>query len=319
MLFSKVINSELKNGAKLKRIHLPLTSCKAMYVIELFKKGILFDSHCHLNDSSFDKDRDDVVKRAKNAGVEHIIDIGIDVESSKKAVANSKKYTSLFASVGVDPENIIPGSDLFHKELFDLSDGEFAKKLESLRKELGELAKNEKVLLIGETGIDNYWLTKSVESGDIDSEDQRKSLQMQEMLFRMHCQLSKKSQKPLTIHSRNAIDDCLEILTEEDIPARMAIFHSLTPDIGDNEEKFYKKSGQILEKGYLIGVNGIITFKNAEMIRNVYRKFFELGDLEKMYKAGFVFETDAPFLSPEPKRGERNEPGNLVYILEQIH
>lgn len=278
----------------------------------------LFDSHCHLNDSAFDADRDGVVKRAKESGVEAIIDIGVDVKSSQKAIRNSEKYETVYAAVGVDAENLIPGSDLFQKDLFRLSDDEFDEKLNQIKRGLEKLAGHEKVIMIGETGMDNYWLVKRANSGSLSEKNQLTSLQRQEKMFRIHCEIALETSKPLSIHSRNAIDRCLRIVEEEKILEQMAVFHSLTADLGDDEEKFYKKVKKILERGHLIGVNGIITFKNADLIRNVYNRFFDLNaiDLEKMYKAGFVFETDAPFLSPEPKRGECNEPRNLKYILK---
>ncbi|MBN1331546.1 TatD family hydrolase [Candidatus Dojkabacteria bacterium] len=289
-----------------------------MRFIDIVKNASLFDSHCHLNDSTFDNDRDDVVKRAQSSGVEVIIDIGINIESSKKAIQNTEKYELVYASVGIDPENLIPGSDLFDEKISNLSDADFDKQLDDWNSDLEELAEDEKVLMVGETGLDNFWFTKALVAGELNEVQAQKSLERQERLFKMHCELSKQTKKPLTIHSRNAINLCLEILQEEKIPEQTAVFHSLTPDIDDDEENFRKKVEEILSRGYFIGVNGIITFKNAKIIRNVYKKFFELGDLEKMYEAGFIFETDAPFLAPEPKRGERNEPGNLGHLLKNL-
>ncbi|MBD3280782.1 hypothetical protein GF389_04635, partial [Candidatus Dojkabacteria bacterium] len=281
-----------------------------MTFASLLKNLKLFDSHCHLNDSSFDPDRNEVVERALKNGVEAIVDIGIDIKSSKKAIQNAEKYDSVYAAVGVDAENLIPGSDLFQKELFELPDVEFDKKLGQLKKELSELASHDKVIMIGETGMDDYWLQKSIEEEKIAEGDREESLKRQEKMFRVHCEIAKEKGKPLSIHSRNAIEKCLQVLEEKKVPEDLAVFHSLTPDIKDSEKEFEQKVRRILGQGYLIGVNGIVTFKNADLIRNVYKKFFTLGeDLEKMYEAGFIFETDAPFLAPEPKRGERNEPG----------
>jgi len=274
---------------------------------DFISQSLLFDSHCHLNAEQYDNDRDEVVERARKAGLKAIIDIGIDIKSSKKVIENSKKYEIVYASVGIDPENLIPGSDLFDQSLFDLSAEDFAKWLEGKFEELKKLAEYEKVIMIGETGMDNYWLTKSDE---LDQETKERSLKRQEQLFRMHCKLAKNVNKPLTIHSRNAIEKCLQILQEEKVSPEMVVFHSLTPDIGDTEEKFFSKVNKIINYRYYIGINGIITFKNADLIRSVYKKVFGVYG-----KRNFLLETDGPFLSPEPYRGKRNEPKNISNIL----
>lgn len=282
----------------------------------IIKNRKYFDSHCHLNEKGFDDDRDAVVDRARKVGLEAIVDIGTSIQSSKKAIANSQEYDIVYAAVGIDPENLIPGSELFQGSLFEMSDEDFDRFLSETEGKLTKLAQNDKVLMIGETGIDNYWLEKNDNLSDT---DKAKSLGRQKKLFRLHIRIARKLNKPLTIHSRNAIKICLDLLQEESCPKGLAVFHSLTPDNSDDEKVFEQKVREILEAGYLIGVNGIITFKNADLIRNVYSKFFDIEDknveLEELYAAGFVLETDAPFLAPEPKRGERNEPGYLEFLI----
>jgi len=294
-----------------------------MKFFDLISQNLFFDSHCHLNAEQFDTDRAEVVDRAEKAGVKAIIDVGTDLKSSKKAVENAAKYEIVYVAVGVDPEILIPDSDLFDEKVFSLDDDEFEKWLENIYAELAELiepvkiAKNEKVLMIGETGIDNYWLEKNE---NLTSELKKKSLERQIQLFRMHCKLAKKFKKPLTIHSRNAIEKCLAVLTEEKVDKNLAVFHSLTPDIGDDEKQFEEKVLKILKSGYYVGVNGIITFKNADLIRNVYSKIIgekiENINLQNLFTHKFILETDAPFLAPEPYRGQRNEPAFLKHIFQ---
>jgi TatD DNase family protein len=277
---------------------------------KLIQENKLFDSHCHLNDSSYDNDRSEVVRTALNNGVEIIYDIGINLESSTKAIENAKTFPSVIASVGIDMESCIPGSDIYiesKSEIFSQFDA------------LDGLVQSERnyVGMIGETGIDLYWLTKHP---DLSREKFLDSVELQKTLFRKHIQLARKYNLPLTIHSRDAIDDCLIIIQEENY--NQGVFHSLTPNSGMGETDFYNRVNLILESGLLIGVNGIITFKNAHTIRDTYMKIlyektgkssnFEIAD---WYSSGFVFETDGPYLSPEGKRGARNESRNLGVIL----
>lgn len=290
---------------------------------ELIEKSVLFDSHCHLNGQEYDDDRDEVVARAKEAGVKAIVDVGVSIESSKKALKNTKKYDIVYAAVGIDMETLVPGSELFDQEVFELNDSEFEAWLEEKARQLDSMIARELVLMVGETGIDDYWLKKSFDDGQLTTEVRLKSIQRQEELFRMHIKLAKKYDKPLSVHSRNAIDHCLRILEEEDY--NYAVFHSLTPDNDDDQKNFYRKVNYILDAGFRIGINGIVTFTNAHLIKKVYTytlgKKLEDGKMEKLkdlYKIGFVLETDGPYLSPYPHRGERNEPGYLKYILKEL-
>lgn len=278
----------------------------------LIDKNILFDSHCHLNDSSFDADRDAVVQNAIHNETEKIFDIGINFESSKNAIENSIKYPNTIASIGIDMETLIPGSDIF--EISTESVFEQFGQLENL------LVQNKNhVGMIGETGVDNYWLQQ--QNATLSSKRILDSLELQKLLFKMHIKLAQKYSLPLTIHSREATDICLQILDHEDYAN--GVFHSLTPHKNMDENDYYNLSMTILERGIYIGVNGIVTFKNAHTIRNTYMKIlqertgkssnFEVSD---WYSSGFVFETDSPFLAPEGMRGTRNEPKNIASIVQ---
>lgn len=288
---------------------------------ELVKNHLLFDSHCHLNVSEYDEDRDEVVTRAEDAGLKAVIDIGIDLPSSKKSVQISSKYGIVRSAIGVDPENLIPGSDLFDKVIFDYSDDEFSRWLEKVRFELKELADSEHVFMIGETGMDNYWVQ---ENKNLSVEQRETSLRRQQDLFDIHIGLSKQTGKPLSIHSRNASVRCLEQIQAHEVSN--SVFHSLTPDTGFSSEDYYEIVNRILEAGNYIGMNGIVTFKNASLIREVYlkvlkekRKNINRNNLvESLYEAGFILETDGPYLSPEPFRGKRNEPGYITFILDKL-
>lgn len=287
---------------------------------DLINQNRLFDSHCHLNAQQYDHDRDEVVRRAEEAGLSAIIDIGTDIESSKKVIENARKYDIVHASVGIDPEILIPGSDLFDSRVFDLDDSEFQKWLDARCQMLDAMAERSEAMMIGETGIDNYWLQQdTADSGQLTVEQKERFLLRQELLFRMHARLAKKYDKPLSIHSRNAIERCLRVLEDEKIPKGLAVFHSLTPDIDDSQEDFDRKVRKILSRGYYVAINAIATFKSAEVLRDVYKSILD-NDLkiENFYKNNLIFETDGPFLAPAPHRGMRNEPGYVLDTFENL-
>lgn len=275
-----------------------------------FDQDVLFDSHCHLNDHSFDADKDEVIKRAVEAGVEKIVDVAIDIACSEKAIATGHKYPgAVYATVGIDPDLLIPGSQLFDENLAK-DESVWDDEIDTLRK----LAKENPniVVAIGESGIDAYWQQRSQDPRLSDKSWVEEVMQKQEMLFRKHLELATELKLPLTIHSRAAEQRCLEIV--RDYPDASGVFHSYTGD--------YETAKGILDAGWGLGVNGIITFKNANELRELYRKI--LGDIKPdmqpadFYTKGIYFETDSPYLSPEGKRGERNEPGYLKIVLNTL-
>jgi len=272
-----------------------------MNIYQFLNYDFLFDSHAHLGFEGYDIDREKVIQMAKEKGVEQIFDMSIDLESSKKSVGNSKNYPeNVFSFVGIDPEILIPGSELFTS--LDISD----QWLEEQYKELKQLviANKENIKGIGETGMDFYWLQK------LEAAQAKSSRQNQESMFRMHLKLAGESNLPLSIHSRGAEADCLAIV--KTYPNTTGIFHSYTGD--------YQTAKEILDAGWGLGVNGIVTFKNANSLRETYMKL--IGKVSKdatpndFYKKGIFFETDAPFLSPEGKRGVRNEPVNVLDVYQ---
>lgn len=274
---------------------------------QLESPDYLFDSHCHLNDDGYDINREILINGSIGNGVEKVFDIGITIASSKKAVANATKFSEVKAFVGIDPEVCIPGSHFY--------DSSSVSKIESYIVDLDNLIiqNASSIIGIGETGLDHYW------TRELNIEIREVSHKNQELLFRMHLEIAQKHELPLSIHSRGAEMNCLEILKEYKV---RAIFHSYTGD--------YETAKMILESGNGLGINGIFTFKNANEIREMYTKLFKEADLldlvksgktihpEDFYKKGFYFETDAPFLSPEGKRGERNVPQNVKDVYEFV-
>lgn len=239
----------------------------------------MVDVHCHLNFKSFDKDLDEVINKAYDAGVSKIINVGTSIESSIKAVELAQKYDNLYAIVGVHPHH--------------------ADKLESgWEKEIENLAKKPKVLAIGEIGLDYYSYETN---GVVDPKIQRD-------VFEAQIEIARKANLPLQIHNRRAGAEVVEVLKHhksmlKDIPG---MFHCFAAD--------YKVLKDVLDLGFYIGYDGNITYEGIAKGETV--ALFEL--LNKTPVERLLVETDAPFLTPEPKRGSRNEPGYVIITAEYI-
>jgi TatD DNase family protein len=321
-----------------------------MKLQDIIKLNIIFDSHCHLNTVNFDNDRQEVINRTVENGVANIIDIGTDLVSSKKSVTLSKQYKDIvYSSVGIHPEMYVPGSDLFSKNY------NFENDFVELEKLLSE--NPEEIVIIGETGLDYYWLDKLSHQSSVSStqlstnsqlithyskQDIHNSVNRQLELFDEHIKLAVKHNLPLSIHSRDAVDDCIKLVKKYNCTG---IFHSLTNEsstslkltINDQEKKFYRQMNEILEMGFSIGINGIITYKSAEIMRDMFKKVInektrfkpkalnQLKDkkefLHLLYKTGFLLETDSPFLIPSNYKtiqNGRNDPGAIKGLLEYL-
>ncbi len=226
-----------------------------------------FDTHCHLDFEQFDKDREEVIGRAKTQGVEYILNVGTDIESSKKVIEISEKYDFIFASVGIHP--------------LDVSDF----KIEDL-KEIEKLVKNEKVVAIGETGLDSYYSKENKEK--------------QKEFFIGQVEIAVKYNLPLIVHQRESKDEIIEIIEKLKLPEKV-VFHCFGGDL--NFAEYCKK------KNFYISFTGILTFKNAKNVKEVAKIY----PVEKI-----MVETDAPFLAPQTFRGKRNEPFMVKYIVEEI-
>lgn len=247
----------------------------------------MIDTHCHLNLHSFEKDYDEVAKRAFEAGVRVIVNVGTSIPSSRKAVELAHKYDNMYAIVGIHPH---------HADKADIEfEGEIQKDwLENLRK----LASDDKVIGIGETGLDYHYYESN---GIVDKK-------LQEDAFRKQIELSIELKLPLQIHNRQAGEDVVRILSEykdkfQDPPG---MFHCFAGSF-----EVLKKA---LDLGFYIGFDGNITYKGIAPGETV-----KLGDLAKATPMNQILvETDAPFLTPVPLRGQRNEPKNVIIVGEYI-
>lgn len=223
------------------------------------------DTHCHLNFKAFANDYAAVIERALGAGVKKMIVAGSNLETSAQAVQIASEYQNVYAAVGLHP---------IHAGDEDFGD------------EFEKLAKNKKVVAIGETGIDYY--------------HGRENAELQKEVFQKHLNLARVLSKPVILHCREAADDLLSILmAQSSVPK--AVLHCFSEDC-----QFAKI---ILDMGFYLSFTGLITFtKNQEtfeVIKNV--------PLERI-----LIETDCPYMTPELYRGKRNEPAYVIEIAQKI-
>lgn len=247
----------------------------------------MIDVHCHLNLHSFDDDYDEVASRAFNAGVKLIVNTGTSIPSSKKAVELAKKYDKMYAIVGVHPHHA------------DKADREFEGELQSdWFEKLTKLAKEEKVIGIGEIGLD-YFRYKS--NGIVDEK-------IQEETFRQQIELSIELSLPLQIHNRQAGEDVIKVLKE--YKSRFQYPPGMFHCFAGTQEVLRDALGL----GFYIGFDGNVTYKGIAPGETV-----ALSDLAKNTPLDRIMtETDSPFLTPVPLRGERNEPKNVIIIGEYL-
>lgn len=225
------------------------------------------DSHAHYDDEKFENDREEIIEQVKSE-IGIIIDAGYNLESSKFAVELAKTHENIYATVGISPNDV----EDFSEENLEL---------------IEKLAKEEKVLAIGEIGLDYYW------------NKENKELQIE--LFKRQINLANKLDLPIVIHCRDAIQDTLNILKNEEVCKNAGVFHCCPLN-----RELIKEA---LKLGYYISFAGPITFKNSKNAEEIVK----MVPLERI-----LTETDSPYLTPEPLRGTRNNSKNVKYITEKI-
>jgi len=229
----------------------------------------LYDSHCHLNDENLLPDLEEVISRAREAGVNRMIVIGYDVPSSKKAVEIASAYEGVYAAVGYHPQNLDDASEEGLKEIEDLT-------------------KNPKVVAIGEIGLDYYWFKE------------KEHHEKQKEWFIKQIDLANRLGLPVSIHAREALSDTYEILKNHP-PKHQGVLHCYSGSV-EMMKDFQKL-------GLYFGFDGPITYKNAVTPKECVKACLE----DKI-----LVETDSPYLSPTPFRGQRNEPKNIVNIANAM-
>lgn len=224
----------------------------------------MIDTHIHLNDEAYKENLNEVIEAAFKQGINTLFVIGCDYETSVKAIEIAHKYKNIYAIIGLHPSEV---------------DKETDEQLNWLK----QLLKDDKVIGIGEIGLDLYW-TKQYKEKQI-------------YYFKKQLQFSLEYDLPVSIHSRDAIELTYQILSEDNYKG---IIHCFSGSI--------EMANKFIKKGYLLGIGGVVTFKNTnlkEVVKNIPLDFI-------------VTETDGPYLAPTPYRGKLNKPEYIKIICEEI-
>lgn len=227
---------------------------------------MLFDTHVHLNDISYENYKD-IIQNALDNDVTKMVVIGFDLESSIKAVKIAKEYSFIYAAIGIHPSE---ANKEYEKDLVEL-----------------ENLICEKVVAIGEIGLDYHY------DGVIKDN--------QSDLFIKQLKIAKKHNLPVIIHSRDACKDTIDILKEYKDCYKKGIMHCYAYS--------YEVAKELMQYGFMFAFGGVVTYKNANSVKEVVSK------LDMQY---ILLETDAPYLSPTPHRGKRNEPAYIKHVAEEI-
>jgi len=230
---------------------------------------LLFDTHAHLNDAKFDGDREQVIDRARNEfGVKYIVNVGYNRETIRTSLQLAETYDFVYSSVGWHPHDAI-----------DCTDEDLAW--------IRSLIEHPKVVALGEMGLDYYW--------DHSPRD------VQAEVFRKQIAIAKETGLPIIIHDRDAHEDVVRILKEENAQEVGGVMHCFGGDLKIMEE--------CLNMNFMIGLGGPVTFKNAKLPKEIAAHV----PLDRL-----VVETDCPYLAPHPYRGKRNETGYVRFVAETI-
>lgn len=229
---------------------------------------MIFDSHTHLNVEQFAEDLEETIARAQELGVSEMAVVGFDTPTIEKSLELSQKYPFIYSIIGWHPT-------------------EAGSYTQAIEKRLEQQLEYEKVVALGEIGLDYYWMN--------DPKD------VQEKIFLRQIAIAKEHHLPISIHMRDAIEDTYWILKEAKIHDIGGIMHSFS---GDDEW-----AKRFLDLGMHISFSGVVTFKKALEVQEAAK----IVPMERL-----LVETDAPYLAPVPYRGKRNEPGYTRYVVEKI-
>jgi len=226
---------------------------------------MIIDTHMHIFDDRYQGIIDEVVAKAKANNIGLMIAVGYDYKSSLKAIELAHKYDCIFASVGLHPSEV-------------------AKEKDKSLKWLESLLRENKVIAIGEIGLDYYW--------------DQSFKELQKELFIKQILLAKANHLPIIVHNREATQDCFMILKQNLVPGVMHCYSSSV-----------EMAREFTKLGYYLGIGGVVTFKNSKEIKKVVKEI----DIQYL-----LSETDSPYLAPMPYRGKMNQPAYTKYVVEEI-
>lgn len=229
---------------------------------------MLIDSHAHLDDEVFDEDREELINSFKEAGIDAVIVPAANMESSRKIADIIKGYDFLYGAVGVHPHDT---KDMKEEDL----------------EEIERLSKEERIVAIGEIGLDYYY--------------ENTEREIQKKWFREQIKLAKKLNLPIIVHEREAAQDVYDIISDENDDSLRGVIHCYSGSI--------EMAREYMKLGFYISFAGPVTFKNAVKPKEVSKEI----PLDRI-----LVETDSPYLTPVPYRGKRNNPTYVRYVAEQI-
>ena len=225
---------------------------------------MLIDTHLHLSNSDYDN-IEEVILRAKKSNVEYLIVSCCNMNDIKEGIVLLEKYDNVFLSIGLHPSEVDTYSD---EDIYYIHN---------------ILSSNNKIVAIGEIGLDYYY--------------GRENKELQKELFIKQLNLAQDLKVPVVIHSRDAAEDTINILRKYNLKG---VIHCFSGSL--ETAKLY------IKMGYKLGIGGVSTFKNSKL--NEILKSIELSDI--------LLETDSPYLAPEPVRGTKNEPSNIKYVCQNL-
>lgn len=228
----------------------------------------LIDTHAHLDDEKFAHDRAAVIERARESGVVKIITMGDSLDSSARSVALAEKFELVYAAVGIHPEEAQPMTAATDEQI-------------------AAWAAQEKVVAIGEIGLDYYW----------EKDEERRALQR--AIFVRQLDLARQLKLPVCIHDREAHGDMMKILKTEGRGLR-GVLHCYSGS--------WEMAAELLKSDWYFGIDGPLTYKNAAKLPEI---------VQRLPAERILVETDSPYLSPMPFRGKRNEPAHVLYIAKK--
>ena len=228
----------------------------------------LIDSHAHLDGEKFADDRAAVVERALASGVVKIITMGDSLESSARSVALTEEFESVYAAVGIHPEEAQPMTAATDDQL-------------------AAWTAQEKVVAIGEIGLDYYW----------EKDEEKRALQR--AIFVRQLDLARQLRLPVCIHDREAHGDMMKILKTEGRGLR-GVLHCYSGS--------WEMAAELLKGDWYFGIDGPLTYKNAAKLPEI---------VQRLPAERILVETDSPYLSPMPFRGKRNEPAHVLYVAKK--
>ena len=231
----------------------------------------IFDSHAHYDDEKFNEDREEVIKSIYEEGITKCINIGCDIKTSENSIKLSEKYDFIYATWSIHPSEIPQTEQELWRQLVKI-------------KEMAKI--NKKVVGIGEIGLDYHWNKDNIE--------------LQKKAFIEQINIANELNLPISIHTRDAIDDTIEIIRNYKVN-KNGVLHCCP----FNRELV--KQG--LQAGYYIAFGGTSTFKNSKNANEI----IEMVPIDKI-----LVETDSPYLAPEPLRGTRNDSRNLKYVIAKL-